>query len=93
MDGVVALNKAKKYVDNTLKGAGALKGKDGFSPIIKESPDNTEEIYQLDIINQLGSYRTPNLKGCDNSSGLVLTPLTNMEIMGIIKKANEQIKI
>lgn len=89
----ITLAAAKSYVDESLLGAGALKGEDGFSPIITESPNNTEEVYQLDITNQSGSYRTPNLKGGSNGGESGLTPLSNVEIMRIINKANEQTKL
>lgn len=63
LSGDAALAIAKAYTKQTAEGMGAVKGKDGFSPTITESPDNTDEVYQLDITNQAGSYRTPNLKG------------------------------
>lgn len=40
-----------------------IKGDKGFSPTITENPDNTNEIYKLDIINEDGTFTTPNLKG------------------------------
>lgn len=39
------------------------KGEDGFSPIITENINNTDEIYQLDIETVDGKFTTPNLKG------------------------------
>lgn len=39
------------------------KGEDGFSPIITENINNTDEIYQLDIETADGKFTTPNLKG------------------------------
>lgn len=44
-------------------GAKGDPGDDGFSPIIVEDPDNTDEIYKLDIITIQGLFVTPNLKG------------------------------
>lgn len=63
MTGDQAYALAKSYVKKTAEGMGAVKGKDGFSPTITESPGNTEEVYQLDVTNQSGTYRTPNLRG------------------------------
>jgi hypothetical protein len=44
-------------------GAKGDPGDDGFSPIIVEDPDNTDDIYKLDITTAEGSFVTPNLKG------------------------------
>lgn len=44
-------------------GAKGDPGDDGFSPSIVEDPDNTDEIYKLDITTKEGSFVTPNLKG------------------------------
>ena len=44
-------------------GAKGDPGDDGFSPIIVEDPDNTDEIYKLDITDANGTIVTPNLKG------------------------------
>lgn len=53
--------------DGSTKNAGVLpkgeKGDKGFSPTITENPDNTNEIYKLDITNEDGTFTTPNLKG------------------------------
>ena len=49
MSGDDALNLAKAYTRRSLEGAGAIKGQDGFSPIITENAGNTEDIYKLDI--------------------------------------------
>ena len=38
-------------------------GDEGFSPIITENVDNTDEIYKLDIETKDGVLTTPNLKG------------------------------
>lgn len=40
-----------------------IKGDKGFSPTITENPDNTNEIYKLDVTNEGGTFTTPNLKG------------------------------
>ena len=65
MTGDQAYVLAKNYTKQSLEGAGALKGKDGFSPIITENPDNTEDIYKLDITTAYGTFTTPDLKGDD----------------------------
>lgn len=53
--------------DGSTKNAGVLpkgeKGDKGFSPTITENPDNTNEIYKLDVTNEGGTFTTPNLKG------------------------------
>ena len=38
-------------------------GVEGFSPIITENADNTDEVYKLDIETKDGILTTPNLKG------------------------------
>lgn len=65
MSGDTALTLAKNYVKKTLQGQGALKGQDGFSPIVTENKDNTDEIYKLDITTKDGTFTTPNLRGKD----------------------------
>ena len=65
MSGDTALIQAKRYVDKTLKGQGALKGQDGFSPIIEENADNTDKVYKLDITTANSTFTTPNLRGKD----------------------------
>lgn len=49
--------------DNTIINAGTVKTVSGFSPAITENPDNTDEIYKLDVTNESGTFTTPNLKG------------------------------
>lgn len=52
--------------DGTTLDAGeisTIKGDKGFSPTITENPDNTKEIYKLDVTNEDGTFTTPNLKG------------------------------
>ena len=54
------LTAAKNYVDETLTGAGGLKGEDGFSPVVavKESSDT---VYKLEITTAAAKFETPNL--------------------------------
>ena len=53
--------------DGSTKNAGVLpkgeKGDTGFSPTITENPDNTNELYKLDVTNEDGTFTTPNLTG------------------------------
>lgn len=66
MSGEQALALAKLHVKQTAEGLGAVKGKDGqdgFSPIITENLNNTDDVYKLDIISADRSFTTPNLKG------------------------------
>lgn len=61
---------AKLYVKQSLQGAGALKGKpgsDGVSPTISENPNNSSDIYKLDITDKNGKFTTPNLIGIINA--------------------------
>ena len=51
------------FTEESLEGAGALKGEDGFSPVITENPNNTEDIYRLDIETKDDKFTTPNLIG------------------------------
>lgn len=44
-------------------------GDDGFSPIISENKENTDEIYRLDIVTKEKSFTTPNLKGGGGDTG------------------------
>lgn len=37
----------------------------GFSPIITPNPDNTDDVYKLDITTEEGTFTTPNLRGGD----------------------------
>ena len=63
MDALQAYALSKKYTKESLQGAGAIKGEDGFSPTITESQDNSDSEYRLDITNKNGTFKTPNLKG------------------------------
>lgn len=49
--------------DGTAIDAGEIPTIKGFSPTITENPDNTNEIYKLDVTNEGGTFTTPNLKG------------------------------
>lgn len=69
LSGDDALALAKSYTQKTAEGMGAVKGKDGFSPIIKESPDNTGEVYKLSIQTETTSFTTTNLKGKNGTNG------------------------
>lgn len=64
-----ALGCAIDYVDKTIGGSGALKGEDGFSPIIVENSKNTADDYRLDIETAFGKITTVNLKGKDGDKG------------------------
>lgn len=69
MSGDTALALAKSYVKKTLKGQGALKGQDGFSPTVKENPNNTADDYRFDVTDKNGTFTTPNLKGYIGADG------------------------
>lgn len=64
-----ALSLSKKYTEQSLQGAGAIKGEDGFSPTITESQNNSNTEYRLDITNKNGTFKTPNLKGQKGDNG------------------------
>lgn len=63
MDALQAYALSKKYTKESLQGAGAIKGEDGFSPTITENPGNSDTEYRLDITDKNGTFKTPNLKG------------------------------
>ena len=67
--GEDALILAMDYTEQTLKGQGALKGEDGFSPVITENT-NTGDVYKLDITNKDGKITTPNLVGKQGLQGI-----------------------
>lgn len=50
-----------------VKGTDYFDGQDGFSPIIEENENNTDNIYKLDVTTADGTFTTPNLKGKDGS--------------------------
>lgn len=79
LSGDDALALAKSYVRKTAEGLGAVKGKDGFSPIITEDPANTETDYRLDITTESNSFKTPNLKGGSGEDGFSPTITENPE--------------
>nr|DAO22821.1 MAG TPA: hypothetical protein [Bacteriophage sp.] len=75
-DGVsitdVSINEVNHLIitlsDNKNIDAGLIptvKGDNGFTPTITENPNNTDEIYKLDITNENGMFTTPNLKSAD----------------------------
>ena len=64
-----ALALSKAYAKKTIEGEGAIKGKDGFSPVVIESPDNTQEDYRLNITTAASNYTTPNLMGPQGLKG------------------------
>ena len=66
--GEDALILAMDYTEQTLKGQGALKGEDGFSPVITENT-NTGDVYKLDITTKDGKITTPNLVGKQGIQG------------------------
>ena len=80
MSGDTALTLAKNYVKKTLQGQGALRGQDGFSPIVTENKDNTDEIYKLDITTKDGTFTTPNLKGFIGADGF--SPIATVTKVG-----------
>ena len=70
--GEDALILTQDYVDETLKGAGALKGqdgKDGVSPVISVNT-STSDTYKLDITDKNGTITTPNLVGKQGLQGI-----------------------
>ena len=69
--GEDALILAMDYTEQTLKGQGALKGEDGFSPVITENT-NTGDVYKLDIETKDGKFTTPNLMGGGDGSHITL---------------------
>lgn len=64
-----ALALSKIYAKKTIEGEGAIKGKDGFSPIIAENSNNTDDDYRLNITTASSSYTTPNLMGPQGLKG------------------------
>lgn len=59
-------------------GAKGDPGDDGFSPTIVEDPDNTDEIYKLDITDVNGTIVTPNLKGGGSGGTTNYNALNNL---------------
>lgn len=65
----ITLAAAKSFTKEALEGMGSIKGKDGFSPIIKENTSNTQDNYRLDITTENGTFTTDNLKGPQGKAG------------------------
>lgn len=66
---VKTLAAAKKYTKESLLGAGAIMGMDGFSPVIMENARNDNDNYRLDITDNNGTFTTQNLKGNKGKDG------------------------
>lgn len=88
----ITLSAAKNYVDETLIGAGGLKGEDGFSPVVavKESSDT---VYKLEITTAAAKFETPNLMASvtveDTLSADSVNPVQNKAIVAALaSKAN-----
>ena len=62
------------FEDLTEEQKESLNGEDGFSPTITPNPDNTDDVYKLDITTKDGTFTTPNLRGGDE--------VTKYEYMG-----------
>lgn len=58
----ITLTNSNTYTFEVTNGAKGDPGYDGFSPRIVEDPDNTADIYKLDITTKEGTFVTPNLK-------------------------------
>ena len=50
---------------NGFENVGSIQGPSGFSPTITPNPDNTDDVYKLDIVTKDGTFTTPNLRGGD----------------------------
>ena len=88
---------AKNYVDETLTGAGGLKGEDGFSPVVavKESSDT---VYKLEITTAAAKFETPNLMASvtveDTLSADSVNPVQSKAIVeALADKANTNLLI
>ena len=88
---------AKNYVDETLVGAGGLKGEDGFSPVVsvKESSDT---VYKLEITTAAAKFETPNLMASvtveDTLSADSVNPVQNKAIVeALANKVNTNLLI
>lgn len=65
-------------------------GDDGFSPTIVEDPDNTDDIYKLDITDKNGTIVTPNLKGGGSGGTTNYNALDNRpQINGVTLAGNK----
>lgn len=65
---LTTLGAAMSYTEQSLMGAGAVKGEAGFSPVITEKL-NTDDTYMLEITTESGTIITPNLKGDKGNDG------------------------
>ena len=84
MNGDTALALAKSYVKKTLQGQGALKGQDGFSPTVKENPNNTADDYRFDVTDKNGTFTTPILIGKDGKTPTItIGPNNNWFVNGV----------
>lgn len=72
LSGDDALALAKSYTRQTAEGMGAIKGQDGFSPVIEVNTDTKSE-YTLDITDKNGTFTTPNLKSGGQNNGEMVT--------------------
>lgn len=92
-----ALGAAIDYVSKTIYGEGALKGQDGFSPIIAENVNNTEDDYRLDITTAYSTFTTENLvgkQGEEGKDGITYTPIVGkVETVESSSAANVEIEI
>ena len=70
LKGEEALILGMDYTEESLLGAGALKGQDGVSPIISVNT-STADTYKLDITDKNGTITTPNLVGKQGERGEV----------------------
>lgn len=91
------LSAAKNYVDETLAGAGGLKGEDGFSPVVavKEFSDT---VYKLEITTAAAKFETPNLMASvtveDTLSADSVNPVQSKAIVkALANKANTNLLI
>lgn len=50
-----------------IPGVEGAPGDDGFSPTISPNPNNTADVYKLDITTKDGKMTTPNLKGANGA--------------------------
>ena len=51
------------------QGPPGQQGNPGFSPVIEENPENSDDVYKLDITTQNGKFTTHNLKGRKGDPG------------------------
>lgn len=58
---IVILSDNSVLSGGTIKTLKGEKGDNGFSPVITENKDNSEDVYKLDIQTKDGTFTTPNL--------------------------------